>query len=111
MVYQTWNGILWMNVDSAYYYYNNGVTGLPMYNLTTDAKIYPNPCSEEVNIVLPENNLYLEAIIYDVLSNKIFQKEFSNSVTIKTSELSSGLYFYELRSKNNVLERGKILKQ
>ena len=68
----------------------------------------PNPFSNEINITSTDNELS-EIILYDITSRKLLQQTFTNSTSINTSQLSKGIYFYEVRNKNGVIEKGKVI--
>jgi hypothetical protein len=72
-------------------------------------QIFPNPFSKEISII-SSNNEALEIIIYDIQSRKLLRREFTKAVNLKTSELANGIYFYELKTKNSLLSKGKIMK-
>ena len=38
------------------------------------------------------------------------QKEFINSISINTEQLAKGIYLYEVRNKNGVIKKGKVVK-
>jgi hypothetical protein len=57
------------------------------------------------------NNDVSEIIIYDIASGKLLQQTFINSVSINTSAFSKGIYFYEIRNKEGVVKKGKVVKE
>jgi hypothetical protein len=80
----------------------------PMYS--TESILYPNPFTSNINIKVNSSE-FSKITLYDVLSRKILQQNFINSVTLKTETLSSGVYIYELRDKNGVIKNGKVIKE
>jgi hypothetical protein len=74
-----------------------------------DYLISPNPVSNKLNIKTNSNQLS-EIIFYDITSRKLLQQTFFNATTINTSQFSKGIYFYELRNKNEVVKKGKVVK-
>jgi hypothetical protein len=72
-------------------------------------ELFPNPFSDKLNITLKRNER-VEVIIYDITSRKIFNQTFTNSISINTEELSKGIYIYEVRNKNGVIKKGKVVK-
>jgi hypothetical protein len=34
-----------------------------------------------------------------------------NSASVNTAELSKGIYFYEIRNKDSVVKKGKVVKE
>ena len=74
-----------------------------------DFDIYPNPVKNELNVHIANNEL-TEIILYDITSKKVLEQKFKNSAVLNTSQLSSGMYLYELRCNNIVIRKGKIVK-
>ena len=56
-------------------------------------------------------NALVEIILYDIASRKLLQQKFNNSVSLDTEQLSKGIYLYELRNKNGVIKKGKVVKE
>lgn len=75
-----------------------------------DFVIFPNPFTNEI-IVMFDTNKIIDFILYDSNSKIILQQEFLNSISINTEQLAPGVYFYELRIKNEIKKSGKILKE
>ena len=88
--------------------------GLPLFvsedNPIQTLSIYPNPFSNILNIAISNHKNY-EIIIYDVLSKKHLQQQFSESLSLNTVQLAKGIYLYEVRNKNGVIKHGKIVKE
>lgn len=49
-------------------------------------------------------------MIYDILSKKLLQQTFTNSVSLNTKQFENGIYIYEVRNNNGVIKKGKIVK-
>jgi hypothetical protein len=76
----------------------------------SDFQVYPNPVKN--NLVVSTNNfLEIEIVVYDVMARKIIQKEFKNALILDTSQLSSGIYLFQLLSKNHFIFNGKFIKE
>lgn len=73
-------------------------------------EIYPNPFSDNLSLKINNNEL-LEIVLYDFAMRKTFQEKFNNSITINTSRLTKGFYFYEIHGRNGLLKKGKLIKQ
>lgn len=72
--------------------------------------ISPNPFTNELTIKTNSNEL-LEIILYDIVSRKLLEKEFTSSVSINTEQLAKGIYIYEVKNKNGVIKKGKVVKE
>ena len=73
------------------------------------ARINFSNASNEFTVRL-NNNYPSEVIIYDLSSRILKQQKFIGSTTIALKLQASGIYFYVLRSKGSVIEKGKIIK-
>lgn len=74
-----------------------------------DFKIYPNPCSEYIQIDL-QTELSAALSMYDLNGHVILQKKtVQNNERIDVSNLASGAYILELRGKNII--RKQFLKE
>jgi hypothetical protein len=71
--------------------------------------VMPNPVINKLNVVVNNNELS-EIILYDITFRKLLQYQFTNSTSINTSHLSKGIYIYQLRTKNAVIKKGKVVK-
>ncbi len=77
---------------------------------------YPNPFNPSTTIqyALPEKT-YIELNVYNILGVKVaslvkgIQSAGNHSVTFEASNLASGLYFYELKTKNSLMTRKMLL--
>jgi hypothetical protein len=83
--------------------------GIKEQNANTDINISPNPFSNELNFII-NNKEDSEIILYDITSRKLLQQQFTNSVTLNTSQLANGIYIYEVRNKNGMIKKGKVVK-
>ena len=72
--------------------------------------IYPNPITDKLTITTT-NNTPSEIILYDIVSRKLLQQKFTSSVTLNTAQLTKGIYIYEVRGKENVVKKGKVVKE
>ena len=72
-----------------------------------EIKIYPNPSSKYVNIVLPKNHSESKIMIYDVIGNIVFNKtiksEFSHRINL--ANYSNGLYQIVITSKEKIMTK------
>jgi len=83
------------------------------FNETTinsgEINIFPIPFSDRINII--SNNKELsEIILYDITARKLCQQKFINTVSLNTEQLVKGIYLYEVKNKNGVIRKGKVVK-
>ncbi|MDZ4847633.1 MAG: choice-of-anchor J domain-containing protein [Chitinophagales bacterium] len=72
--------------------------------------VFPNPFSNELTFSTT-GNAPSEILLYDFASKKMLQQAFTSVVSISTAKLPVGIYLYEVRDKNGVIEKGKVVKQ
>jgi hypothetical protein len=72
--------------------------------------VFPNPFSSDITIVT-NHPTWSSLILYDCHSRLILNQEFTNTITINTSMLSNGIYFYQIRDHNRILKSGKLVKE
>jgi len=100
--------------NMCYYYIDNvsvldcAIDGVKENHLE-EASVFPNPVCTTLHVKL-ESQEQAEIILYDHTSRKIVQKTFTHATTINTEGLTHGLYFYEVRNKKVILQKGKIMK-
>ncbi len=73
-------------------------------------EVSPNPVTNTLIVKLNSNET-LQIIIYDITSRKLLTQQFTYTVTINTEQFAKGLYIYELRNKNVVIKKGKVVKE
>lgn len=72
--------------------------------------VYPNPFSSQLTFSLADNEQKTVSL-YNFLGQQVLQHTFTNSATMSTEQLASGIYFYELRNDKATLKTGKVVKQ
>ncbi|MBC8172613.1 MAG: T9SS type A sorting domain-containing protein [Chitinophagales bacterium] len=72
--------------------------------------LYPDPFTDQFTVTI-DNNMPAEITLYDMHGKKIVKQSFISSATVYTSQLSQGMYFYEVRNEDGIIQTGKVLKQ
>lgn len=93
-----------MSTDSMFV---NGIN--EQNNSGNQVVFYPNPFLDKINITTKSNEL-AEVKLFDVTGRKIFHQSFKNSISVNTEQLAKGIYLYEVRHKNGVIKKGKVVK-
>jgi hypothetical protein len=88
----------------------NGAVGINELKNKEELILFPNPFSDRINITVKRNEL-VEVNLFDVTSRKIINKSFAKSISINTEQLAKGIYIYEVRNKNGVIKKGKVVKE
>ena len=91
---------------------NNTVSVLPTlstanYDLNEKIAIAPNPAIDNLNILLPNNILLENSVIFNLLGQKILEKI---SDTIDITSLSSGIYSIQIKTDAGLIVK-KFIKQ
>jgi hypothetical protein len=71
--------------------------------------ISPNPFIDQWNISAKSPGEY-EVILYDLNSKQIIQSKFTNTISLNVEKIKSGLYFYEIKDRNIIISKGKVMK-
>lgn len=74
------------------------------------AGVSPNPFFNELHVFVKDAQP-AEIIIYDSISKEVIRQKFTHSATINTAVLAKGLYIYEIRNRDRLIEKGKIIKE
>ncbi len=102
-------------------YYNSGgeIWGTPLVisksnqmNSELAVQVYPNPAENviSVDIAVAERNCYVE--IYNLIGVKLLSQEvYAGNNSVDINSLPCGVYFYQIKSSNEVLENGKFVKE
>ena len=74
--------------------------------------VFPNPCRDGVNVIISE---YLprdaKVVLYDAVGKRCkVQSVQSGWNTLQLDGLRAGIYFYEIRERDFILESGKLVK-
>ena len=113
---QKWNSIT--NTPKMYIYSLCGTLPINYYDFSDQdkqfVKIYPNPASQQLNfnIVFPNNQEEFQLVIFDSNSKEKKRENISmlhGNYSLDVKNLSSGIYFYSLVSKNKVYQSGKFI--
>lgn len=72
-------------------------------------EIFPNPFSNELQISVSTDQL-TEIKIYDINSRIVLHQYFNREASFDTNDISSGIHTYILKSNNEILKVGKIVK-
>lgn len=79
--------------------------------------LYPNPVKENANLVISGNVKFattLEFRLFDILGNCVKKQSILNyrgqtSIPFKRDDLSSGIYYWRIHEKDEILSSGKVI--
>jgi type IX secretion system substrate protein len=86
------------------------ITGINNPDRDCPPTVFPNPFKNALQI-FTENNSENEIILYDLYSKEIFKEKFVGTAFISADKISEGIYIYELRNKNGIFKKGKVVKE
>jgi len=86
----------------------NVLTGISEINVFSNIEIFPNPC--ETHFSITNNSLqHIEIYIFDINGKLIFSQKQENNHSVNVENLKKGIYFLELRNKNQKFTK-KLIK-
>jgi hypothetical protein len=74
------------------------------------ANVYPSLFDKSLTIV-ENDGVPSRIILYDILSKKLLDQKFTNSITLNTAQLSNGVYLYQVINDNGEIASGKVIKK
>jgi hypothetical protein len=77
---------------------------------TTAISVCPNPATDNINIVLPENMHQAIFTLYDMQGKILIRQNINNQDAVSVNNLVSGMYIYNVKTEKNNCH-GKIIKQ
>ena len=72
--------------------------------------LFPNPFTDMLTVKTGVSEKS-ELLLYDIASRKLVEQNFINSITLSVSHFARGIYFYEVKNKNGVIRKGKLVKE
>ena len=104
------NGSISQGVQQPYEFFTLGTNDYP--TILLQAVAYPNPTTENVNLVVSNYSLEnLEFELYDISGKIILNQKITTSETlISMGNLSTGNYFIAVNENNKKLKTFKIIK-
>jgi len=94
-----------------------GVTGnanLDDTNAKNAVTIYPNPFISSIDIRINDASemINYELKIYNILGEEVINTRLTKDITtLKTNNLPSGIYMYEVNNNNKTIQTGKLLSK
>jgi len=87
--------------------------GIPEYTGfdVANVNVYPNPASQYINISIKQSN-YKSVFfdLFDCFGRRVKEQKISKPFqTISLAGINEGMYFYRVRSRRQVLGKGKVL--
>jgi hypothetical protein len=76
--------------------------------------IYPNPFTTSATLVLPETTMLdnCEFTMFSILGERVINLKINQKTTeIETSSLKSGVYLYQIKNKEQIIQFGKLIAQ
>jgi hypothetical protein len=98
------------NTIAAYYASVSGASGIYENGFFNSISTYPNPFSDKIVLVNPENEKIRQATIYNSLGQPVLTV-LNQDLFINTQQLEKGIYFVEVHTDRNSVYRNVVIKQ
>ena len=72
-------------------------------------EVFPNPFINEINFKLNDTSIS-EIVVYDLTLRVVFKRMFTGTISLKTSQITQGLYTFRIQSKSGFNKTGIIVK-
>lgn len=79
-------------------------------NIFNHVQVFPNPVTELLTVET-NSSAISEIIIYDLHSRCVLRRAISEKAQLNLESFPSGLYLWELRRNNKVIQKGKVIKE
>jgi hypothetical protein len=79
-------------------------------NAIQNLQLYINPATDNITIILPDNEPQALFTLYDMQGKVLIRREVNNQENISVSKFASGIYIYNVRTEKESCQ-GKIVKQ
>jgi large repetitive protein len=89
------------------------VAGIEDYAIKNSVRVFPNPTSDNIEIVIDNSDITLKNILlYDIYGKLIREIPVEDThITVDLKELSNGLYFLRMTSKEGMQGSFKVVKE
>jgi hypothetical protein len=86
------------------------ITGIEESTAAIDMEVYPNPATDYIHVVIPDNSVKTLTIL-DVTGRIVLEEAItSDQLTVNTSDLPSGIYFIIAKGNNKVYQSRVTIK-
>jgi len=104
-----YDGTTWVNKEERTFYYSDvSATSVPEVD-NNAYTVYPNPASESVTFEIPEPSINTTVDIFTIHGKKILSQRLNNH-TVDVSNMSKGIYLYQLNIDNKIYNGKLIIK-
>lgn len=90
--------------------YDSSFLSIQPFQPNQSPTLFPNPFTTQLTFSLT-NNEQTTVSLYNLFGQQILRQTFTNSTTLNTEQLISGIYFYELRNHKGVVKTGKVVRE
>ncbi|MDR2084390.1 MAG: T9SS type A sorting domain-containing protein [Bacteroidales bacterium] len=96
--------------------FNNGLTGIDIFEEKYETSVYPNPVIDVANFVyrLPEGQTNATLTIMSYTGNKLREINLpknQNKISVNLSDLPTGIYLYSINSGGKTIATNKLVVQ
>lgn len=92
---------------------NSELTGINENNTLSEIQFFPNPVSDKLTISGNVLKKGMDFILFDPLGKEVLRKSAleTSEISIDVSQLTSGVYIYQLMEKEKVFTTGRLNKE
>ena len=107
----TWVDNDWVQVENQIFYYSSIDASNIELTESNDFTIYPNPATNNVTFRWAGNQQHLLLEVFKVDGAKMLEQQVASGQNIQLENLESGVYLYHMKTENETLFSGKLVKQ
>lgn len=94
------------------YVYNHTAVGISQNEIANEVSVYPNPTQSSLQVVVSENRIAENAVIYDFQGRICMQVQLNaGECSVDVSDLPSGIYLLKVTLDNGSHSSQKFIKQ
>jgi len=93
---------------------SSSISGIESEIINNALTFTPNPFNSTTNLIVnnPSDLKNCKLMIFNVMGKEVINTTLNNQLTtIKTNDLSSGIYFYKVMANDKIVQSGKLISQ
>jgi hypothetical protein len=107
----TWVDDEWIQVKNQIFYYSSIDASNVELTESNDFTVYPNPATNNITFSWAGAQQYLLLEVFKVDGAKMLEQQVASGQNIQLESLESGVYLYHMKTENETLFSGKLVKQ
>ncbi|SHI81137.1 Por secretion system C-terminal sorting domain-containing protein [Tangfeifania diversioriginum] len=107
----TWVDDDWLHAENQVFYYSSINASNVELTENNDFAVFPNPATDNAIFTWSNDHQQLMLEIFKVDGAKMLERRISSGQNIQLKNLESGIYLYHIKTENETLFSGKLVKQ